>query len=89
MPGFTGPKLLWVRRHEPEIFKQVAIVLLPKAYLRYLLERRDGRGHVRRVRHAWLDVAKRDWSEELLSAIGICRASRCRSWSKAAPSPPP
>ena len=31
MPGFTAPKLLWVRRHEPEIFARVAQVLLPKA----------------------------------------------------------
>ena len=34
MPGFTAPKLLWVQRHEPEIFKQVDKVLLPKDYLR-------------------------------------------------------
>ena len=35
MPGFTAPKLLWVQRHEPEIFRQVAKVLLPKDYLRF------------------------------------------------------
>ncbi len=34
MPGFTAPKLLWVQRHEAEIFKQVDKVLLPKDYLR-------------------------------------------------------
>jgi len=37
MPGFTAPKLLWVRAHEPEIFARTAKVLLPKAYLRYRL----------------------------------------------------
>ncbi|MBR7453900.1 xylulokinase, partial [Klebsiella pneumoniae] len=35
MPGFTAPKLLWVQRHEPEVFRQVAKVLLPKGYLRF------------------------------------------------------
>ncbi|HIB0799553.1 TPA: MFS transporter [Klebsiella pneumoniae] len=35
MPGFTAPKLLWVRRHEPEHFQRTATVLLPKDYLRY------------------------------------------------------
>ncbi|XPE50729.1 FGGY family carbohydrate kinase [Shigella flexneri] len=34
MPGFTAPKLLWVQRHEPEIFRQIDKVLLPKDYLR-------------------------------------------------------
>jgi len=73
MPGFTGPKLLWVRRHEPEIFKQVATVLLPKAYLRYLLsgdmveDMSDASGTL------WLDVAKRDWSEELLAGQHMTR----------------
>src|SRR5947209_9606838 len=37
MPGFTAPKLLWVRRHEPELFAQVARVLLPKDYVRLRL----------------------------------------------------
>ena len=37
MPGFTAPKLLWVGRHEPELFARVAKVLLPKAYVRYRL----------------------------------------------------
>ena len=37
MPGFTAPKLLWVREHEPEIFAKVATVLLPKDYVRLLM----------------------------------------------------
>jgi xylulokinase len=73
MPGFTAPKLLWVRRHEPETFAKVATVLLPKAYLRYLLtgemveEMSDASGTL------WLDVGKRDWSEELLAATYMTR----------------
>src|SRR6185369_4556505 len=37
MPGFTAPKLLWVEKHEPAIFARIAMVLLPKAYVRYRL----------------------------------------------------
>jgi len=37
MPGFTAPKLLWVRKHEPAVFNRVDKVLLPKAYIRYRL----------------------------------------------------
>ncbi|HVT53115.1 MAG TPA: xylulokinase [Dongiaceae bacterium] len=73
MPGFTAPKLLWVRRHEPDIFAKTAFVLLPKAYLRYRLtgemveEMSDASGTL------WLDVGKRDWSEELLAATHMSR----------------
>jgi len=67
-PGFTAPKLRWVEENEPEIFAQVAKVLLPKDYLRYWLtgefvgDMSDSAGT------SWLDVGKRDWSEELLEA---------------------
>lgn len=71
MPGFTAPKLEWVRNHEPKIFEKVAKVLLPKDYLRLCLtgehisEMSDSSGT------HWLDVAKRDWSDELLTATGL------------------
>ncbi|MBR9762400.1 MAG: xylulokinase [Rhodobacteraceae bacterium] len=73
MPGFTAPKLLWVARHEPEIFARVAKVLLPKDYLRYRLsgdffsDMSDAAGTL------WLDVAGRRWSEPLLEATGLSR----------------
>ena len=72
-PGFTAPKLCWVARHEPEIFARVAKVLLPKDYLRlwltgeHVAEMSDAAGT------AWLDVGRRDWSEELLKASGMRR----------------
>ncbi|MGD9916551.1 MAG: xylulokinase [Paenirhodobacter sp.] len=72
-PGFTAPKLLWVARHEPQIFARTAKVLLPKDYLRlwltgeHVAEMSDAAGT------SWLDTAKRDWSEELLSASGMRR----------------
>ncbi|NOJ47611.1 xylulokinase [Bradyrhizobium archetypum] len=71
MPGFTAPKLLWVARHEPEIFERVAKVLLPKAYVRYRLtgemveDMSDAAGTL------WLDVAQRRWSASLLEATGL------------------
>jgi xylulokinase len=74
MPGFTAPKLSWVREHEPEIFQRVATVLLPKDWLRLRLtgtkvsEMSDAAGTL------WLDVARRDWSDTLLAATGLTRA---------------
>ena len=73
MPGFTAPKLLWVRRHEPTVFARVRKVLLPKAYIRYRLtgemieEMSDASGTL------WLDVGARDWSDAALSATGLAR----------------
>ncbi|MFC0407667.1 xylulokinase [Roseomonas elaeocarpi] len=74
MPGFTAPKLLWVRRHEPEIFRRTATVLLPKAWIRFRLtgerieDMSDASGTL------WLDVGRRDWSDEALAATGLSRA---------------
>jgi xylulokinase len=73
MPGFTAPKLAWVRKHEPDIFDQVRTVLLPKDYVRLRMtgdkasDMSDSAGTI------WLDVAKRDWSDELLAATGLGR----------------
>lgn len=73
MAGFTAPKLRWVQKHEPEIFAQVRKVLLPKDYVGFWLtgehvsEMSDAAGTL------WLDVAKRDWSDELLAATDLTR----------------
>jgi xylulokinase len=75
MPGFTAPKLLWVRKHEPAVFARVRHVLLPKAYIRYRLtgemieEMSDASGTL------WLDVGARDWSDGMLAATGLSRAA--------------
>ena len=74
MPGFTAPKIAWVRKHEPEIYARIARVLLPKAYVRLLMTGE----HVEEMSDAsgtlWLDVAKRDWSDVLLAVTGLTRA---------------
>jgi xylulokinase len=73
MPGFTAPKLLWMREHEPALFARTACVLLPKDWLRFKLsgtlasDMSDASGTL------WLDVAARDWSDELLAACGLAR----------------
>ncbi|MBF7073902.1 xylulokinase [Glaciecola sp. MH2013] len=71
MPGFTAPKLLWVKDNEPEIFAKTAKVLLPKDYLRFLLsgdlysDMSDAAGTL------WLNTEKRCWDESLLNACGL------------------
>jgi len=79
MPGFTAPKLLWVRRHEPALFDRIATVLLPKAYLRFRLcgeaieEMSDASGTL------WLDIGNRDWSDAALAATGLNRRQTGRT----------
>ncbi|MFD1328058.1 xylulokinase [Mycoplana ramosa] len=70
-PGFTAPKLVWVKNNEPEVFAKVRRVLLPKDYLRlwltgeHLSDMSDSAGT------AWLDTGARRWSPELLAATGL------------------
>ena len=71
LTGFTAPKLVWVRDHEPDVWAQAAHVLLPKDYVRlrltgdYALDKADGAGT------ALFDLSARDWSAEVLEALGI------------------
>jgi xylulokinase len=71
LTGFTAPKLLWVRKHEPEHWDQVRQVLLPKDYVRYRLtgtyatEVSDASGTL------MLDVANRRWSRGLLGKLQL------------------
>jgi xylulokinase len=73
LAGFTAPKLLWVKKHEPKIFAKVAKVLLPKDYMRfrmtgdYASDMSDSAGTY------WLDVAKREWSPAMLAATHMRR----------------
>lgn len=70
-PGFTAPKLAWVKSNEPDIFARVRRVLLPKDYLRlwltgeHISEMSDSAGT------SWLDTGRRKWSAELLAATGL------------------
>ena len=73
MPGFTAPKLAWVRQHEPDLFAQVQTVLLPKDYVRLLMTGEKASDLSDSAGTLWLDVAARDWSDELLAATGLTR----------------
>ncbi|WP_299347627.1 xylulokinase, partial [uncultured Maritalea sp.] len=70
-PGFTAPKLMWVKENEPEIFARTETVLLPKDYLRFWLsgelksEMSDAAGT------SWLDVGTRSWSNKILAHSGV------------------
>ena len=74
MPGFTAPKLLWVREHERAVFDRVASVLLPKDWLRLKMTGRKVSEMSDAAGTLWLDVARRDWSDVLLAATGLTRA---------------
>ncbi len=71
LTGFTAPKILWVRKHEPEIYAKTAHILLPKDYVRYHLtgdyavDMADGSGMI------LFDLKKRNWSKEILDKLGI------------------
>jgi xylulokinase len=71
MPGFTAPKLLWVRRHEPETFRQIALVLLPKDYVRLRMTGDAASDMSDSAGTLWLDVAQRRWSEAMLAATSL------------------
>ncbi|HHR0843259.1 TPA: xylulokinase [Klebsiella aerogenes] len=73
MPGFTAPKLLWVQRHEADIFKQVDKVLLPKDYLRLRMSGEFASDMSDAAGTMWMNVARRDWSDEMLAACGLSR----------------
>jgi len=73
LTGFTAPKILWVRRHEPHIYAQIAHILLPKDYVRfrltggYAVDKADGAGML------LFDLNKRDYSDEVLDILEIPR----------------
>ena len=86
MPGFTAPKLLWVSRHEPDVYGRTACVLLPKDYVRLRLtgervsDMSDASGT------GWLNVGRRAWSDSMLAATGLTRAHMPRLVEGTAPS---
>ncbi|MBM7342956.1 xylulokinase [Pantoea coffeiphila] len=73
MPGFTAPKLLWLARHEPDVFRQIDKVLLPKDYLRFRMTGRFASDMSDASGTLWLDVARRDWSDRMLESCGLTR----------------
>lgn len=74
MPGFTAPKVMWVKQHEPDVFSRTDCILLPKDWLRLMMtgervsDMSDASGTL------WLDVGRRTWSPEVLAACGLTEA---------------
>jgi xylulokinase len=71
LTGFTAPKLLWVRDHEPDVWARVAHVLLPKDYVRYRLTGALATDVADASGTLLLDVAGRRWSSEVISALDL------------------
>ena len=74
MPGFTAPKLLWVKHHEPEVFAATRTVLLPKDYVRFRMTGEKVSDMSDAAGTLWLDVAARAWDDTLLAATGLNRS---------------
>ena len=75
LTGFTAPKLLWMRRHEPEIFGRIEHVLLPKDYVRLRLGGEKAIDVADASGTLLFDVQHRRWSEEMLEALELPRES--------------
>lgn len=71
LTGFTAPKILWVRDHEPEVYAKVKHILLPKDYIRYMLTGDYATDLAGAAGTSLLNVAERSWSQEVLSALDI------------------
>lgn len=78
MPGFTAPKLLWVRKNEPELFDRIRTVLLPKDYVRLQMTGEKASDMSDAAGTLWVDVARRRWSGALLAATGLDEAAMPR-----------
>ncbi len=87
MPGFTAPKLLWVRRHEPKIFAETALVLLPKDYVRLRMTGEAASDMSDSAGTLWLDVAQRRWSPAMLVGHRLESNRTCLRSRKATKSP--
>ncbi len=71
LTGFTAPKIIWLRRHEPEVYAKIAHILLPKDYIRFKLTGEYDTDLAGAAGTLLLDVKKRQWSQEVLSALDI------------------
>ncbi len=78
MPGFTAPKLAWVRKNEADVFDKVRTVLLPKDYVRLRMTGDKASDLSDAAGTLWVDVAARRWSDTMLAATGLSEAAMPR-----------
>ena len=73
LTGFTAPKLLWLRRYEPDVYTRIRHILLPKDYVRLRLTGERATDAADASGTLLFDVARRRWSDEVLDALEIPR----------------
>ena len=73
LTGFTAPKILWVKQHEPQIFGQCRHILLPKDYIRFCLTGEYATDKAGAAGTLLMDIRRRDWSDEVVDILGIPR----------------
>ncbi|MCI5624955.1 MAG: xylulokinase [Clostridiales bacterium] len=81
--GFTAPKLLWVRKHEPENFRRIRRIMLPKDYLAYRMTGVHSTDYSDAAGMLLLDTAHKCWSAEMLYICGVTKEQMPRlfeSW---------
>lgn len=71
LTGFTAPKILWVRNHEPDVFAATAHILLPKDYVRFRLSGEIATDRAGASGTQLFDLVERNWSAEIVGALGI------------------
>jgi len=71
LTGFTAPKLLWMKNHEPDLYERLAHVLLPKDYVRLRLCGEHATDVTDASGTLWFDVGERRWSERVLDALEV------------------
>lgn len=69
--GFTAPKILWMKKHEPELFEKIAKIMLPKDYINYMLTGVHCTDYSDASGMLLLDVRNKTWSREMLDICGI------------------
>ena len=82
--GFTAPKLLWMRKHEPDAFARIAKLMLPKDYINYRLTGVHACDYSDASGMLLLDVQHKRWSETMLDVCGVTRAQMPRLFESSA-----
>jgi xylulokinase len=71
LTGFTAPKLLWVHEHEPEVYRRIAHILLPKDYIRFKLSGDRAIDCADASGTSLFDISQRRWSDEIIEKLEI------------------
>ncbi|MBQ7184116.1 MAG: xylulokinase [Clostridia bacterium] len=71
--GFTAPKILWMRKNEPDLFARISKIMLPKDYINYRLTGVHSCDYSDASGMLLLDVKDKKWSEEMMAIVGVRR----------------